>query len=120
MIVALVIMPLVESATAQTHSRKRTVLLTVLQLVANGSDAYYTNRAMRIYGPKFKEYDPLARPFTVNRTTLTISAAAGMAGTLAGERLLKRCGHERWAAALAYGDIAGHTAGTIFTAAHTR
>jgi hypothetical protein len=90
---------------------KRHLLMIVLQLAANGADAYYTNR--NIHRQNFHELNPVARPFTRNTLTLGLTSAAGTGLTLYGESLLRKHGHQGFADAAAAVDISGHTYGAI-------
>lgn len=92
------------------------VLVIVLQLASYGADAYYTNVNMQRHD--FREHNPLARPFTRNTLTLSLSSAAGIGATLYGEHWLRQHGHPRLAEIAEIGTIAGHTAGAAYSATH--
>lgn len=96
---------------------KKWILLTVLQLGANGADAYFTNRGM--HNPGWQERDPLAKPFTRNTAVLVLGSTAGTLGTLWIE---SRVGHQHpgRATAIALADVSGHTFGAAYTARHGR
>lgn len=92
------------------------VLLIVLQLASYGADSYYTNENIHRY--HFVEHNVLARPFTHDTVTLSLTSAAGVGAILYGEHWLRKHRHERFAEALELGTIAGHTWGAAYSATH--
>ena len=93
---------------------KTAILMLILQLGSSGADAYYTNRNMHRYD--FVEHDPAATVFIRNTLTLSLSSAAGTAGMIFGERLLRHRGHARFARAVEMGFISGHVYGAATSA----
>jgi hypothetical protein len=95
---------------------KTAILLTLLQLGANGADAFYTHRDMNAYA--FCEHNPVAAPFT-RSTGVFVASEVGMnASILVFELRLRRRGHNKVALATALADTAGHTAGAWYSARH--
>jgi len=96
---------------------KKRLLITVLQLAANGADFYYTNR--NAHTPKFVEFDPIARPFVTHGTPLRAAYfATYVGGAIAGAELLEYFGHPKVALALRAAQIEENTRGAIISATH--
>lgn len=93
---------------------KRALLMLVLQLGANGADAYFTHRNLARWN--FREQNPIARPFVRNTPDLIVSSAAGLGFTLYAEHLFRKHDHPKFARTLEFGSIAGHTFGAINSA----
>ena len=94
---------------------KRKVLVAILQLGLSATDQWFTNRNLHGRG-KMHEDNPVARPFTRNTLTLSLSSAAEVGAALYGEHWLHKRHHDRLAEAWAGGEIAGHAEGAIYSA----
>jgi len=92
----------------------KTLLLIALQLVANGSDAYYTNRNMSRHG--FHETNPVQRAFVHNSTSLALFSTSEMAGVFSVEHLLRKHHRGRLARAMALTQIGTNTYGAAHSA----
>ena len=97
---------------------KSALLMAILQLAANGADAYATDRNM--HRQRFVEYDPLARPFVRDRATFVTASALQAAGALLLERRLRRGGRRRWARALELAAVGGHAYGAAISRGEVR
>lgn len=87
--------------------------LIVLQLMATGSDAYFTRRNADHVG--FFELDPIVRPFTKSNagTVAFFGTEAGLAIYL--PHLLRKHGHNKLANELAIAGIANSSVGTTIS-----
>lgn len=95
----------------------KTVLLIILQLAAQGGDAWSTARMMNSINYRtyhFTENDPLAVPFVYNTRSLVITnAIAAPLSVLAPLKLRKH--HRRMAELIQWSQIAGNSAGMAYT-----
>ncbi len=93
---------------------KTQLLLIVLQLVASGSDAYYTN--FNLHRPGGYEHNPVVRPF-VGSTESLVPYFSVMAGVHIGVPiLLRRHHHKRLARLIELEGIADNSEGAIWSA----
>jgi hypothetical protein len=93
----------------------KSLLLVLAQLAASGSDAYFTDRNM--HDKIFKEYDPIAKPFLVNRPSLVASCSLETAAEILMPRILRKH-HSKLSNALSLASVSGHTFGAIESSRH--
>ena len=96
---------------------KLKVLILALQLIAHGSDAYLTHRA--VIDLKGRELNPIMRPWTKSTPKLVVGFSLATGGPMIASHLFRRSGHLKIARGIELIDI-GTTVGSAgFTADHS-
>ena len=94
----------------------KTAILIALQLVASGSDAYFTHR--NALTPAFHEYNPVARPFVRSAPGQMLYFGGQAALKIAAVHLLKKRGHTKVARGFGLAGIADNASCALYSATH--
>ena len=85
--------------------------LIAAQAASHAADAFFTHWNMS--RSKFREHDPLVRPFTKNTPTYVTFTTITFAGEVWAEHRMRKHGHARLANVLALASIGVHADGAV-------